>query len=173
MELEALPAEMLLRSPKLRIVAAGCTWRLEQRILEESNCFHELQHYFPHSEIQLCMVGPEIRVPKRKGNSKRNAKKNRKATCEWTKENSRFSCCLQQCTVKEFLKVFSTSYKLDFVVLAIRDCVNSSLSRGTAQAVKKHSPTDILCWVHKPSRAALMSVCRHILALQGQRARLQ
>ena len=109
MEQQALPAATLLRSPKLRIVAAGCTHRLEQRILQESNCFQELEQYFPHSEVRLCMVGPEVRVPKRKGNAKGSSKKARKGTsCEWTKESDRFSWTLQQGTVKGFLKVITT-----------------------------------------------------------------
>lgn len=82
-------------------------------ILQESNCFQELQHYFPHSEVRLCMVGPEIRVPKRKGNTKGSSKKTRKAAnCEWIKESDRFSWTLQQSTVKDFLKVQTTPKRL-------------------------------------------------------------
>lgn len=110
-ELQAMPAVSLLRCPKLRIVAAGCTHRLEQRILAETNCFHELEHYFPCSEIKLCMVGPEIRVPKHKVNFSGSSKKGRKAAnCEWTKETDRFSWCLSQSTVKDYLKVKAISY---------------------------------------------------------------
>jgi hypothetical protein len=80
----------------------------------ETNCFHELEHYFPHSEIKLCMVGPEMRVPKCKVSSghQGSTKKTKKATaCEWRKEENypRFSWCLSQCTTKEFLKVPSSS----------------------------------------------------------------
>ena len=57
---KAASASDLLRIPKLRIVAAGCSHRLERRILEQTNYFNELQKYLPHSEIELCMVGPEM-----------------------------------------------------------------------------------------------------------------
>jgi hypothetical protein len=102
-----MPAQQLLRSPQLRIVAAGCTHRLEQRILQETNYFHELERYFPHSDIRLCMVGPEIRVSNmQRGKMKRKGKKKRggKPSPEWVHESKRFAWCVERGTVRAFLR---------------------------------------------------------------------
>eukprot|EP01039_Chlorochromonas_danica_P000338 gene338-362_t len=46
---------------KIRIVCIGCSEKAEERVLRETNCFHELVWCLPHFlEIELWLVGPEI-----------------------------------------------------------------------------------------------------------------
>ena len=101
-ELQKLP-KSFLQAPHIRIVAAGCTHRLEQRILQESNYFHELTSYFPSSCLQLCMVGPEIKPPSSK--SKHGSTKKPSKAVAWVHASERFSWCLQRSTVRKFLQV--------------------------------------------------------------------
>lgn len=106
-ELGTLPKSWLTSS-HIRIVAAGCTHRLEQRILQESNYFHELESYFPSSRLQLCMVGPEMKPttgPKAKHGSSKKATK----TSAWVRATDRFSWCAQRGTIRNFLKVWVLS----------------------------------------------------------------
>lgn len=100
--LQMLP-RTLLEASHIRIVAAGCTHRLEQRILQESNYFHELASYFPSSYLQLCMVGPEMKAVSSK--SKQGSTKKAPKSLAWVHGSERFSWCVQRSTVRKFLQV--------------------------------------------------------------------
>lgn len=61
---QALPLTEALDAPRLRVIAAGCTHRLEQHILTHSNYFEEWATMLPRTQIDLFMIGPEMQGPR-------------------------------------------------------------------------------------------------------------
>lgn len=121
-ELQTLPTT-LLKASHIRIVAAGCTHRLEQRILQESNYFHELTSYFPSSCLQLCMVGPEMK-PVSSRTKKGSTKKANKGLV-WVHASQRFSWCVQRSSVRKFLQVCQAIFVCKPVVPSCQDLVSA------------------------------------------------
>ena len=82
-----------LRAPSLRVVAAGCSHRLEQHILQQSNYFKEWVTMLPHTRIDLCMIGPEMRPGAGA------------ASPTWTEMSNRLRYTISEQTLGEFLEV--------------------------------------------------------------------
>ena len=97
---KAATAAELLRVPNLRIVAAGCSHRLEQRILEQTSYFDELQTYLPHTKLELVMLGPEIRTM-----SSVAEKQAASDSLCWHRSSDAYSWATWQGTLKQFLQV--------------------------------------------------------------------
>jgi hypothetical protein len=96
-ETKAASAQEILRAPRLRVIAAGCSHRLEQRILQETNYFSELSHMLPASQISLCMIGPEMHYTFGAGEH----------DLKWTEETPSFRWTTSTHTLKTFVEVLA------------------------------------------------------------------
>jgi hypothetical protein len=113
-ECKTISSAELLRVPHLRIITAGCSHRLEQRILQESNYFQELTSYLRFSSIELCMVGPEMEAPQQHLGSFGGAGRAEKShtvdegrpphDLHWVAESDAFKWSTFQGTLLTFLK---------------------------------------------------------------------
>ena len=92
----ALSVREALHAPTLRIIAAGCSHRLEQHILQHSNYFEEWPKMLPRTHIDCCMVGPEMQALS-------NA--SRLADDHWTQVTERLRYKTSQDTLGEALQV--------------------------------------------------------------------